>query len=1128
MTAKRESSEQNGPNHHAAFISWRGTAIASVLIVSLVAGVLIAINAGGSDVERGMRALTDAFSNRRMIEPRLSGGFKGAEFKPTPEDISGVKTQALERARELITDAAARGDSSADLAYARLLLSKSEKLPEALKYLRSAVARAPESAEAHNDLGVCFIQQGKLEDAIDEFEVALKHHPEMPEALFNRALGYQRLLLTDAARSYFNRAAEVERDKNWVAEIKRRVEELSNPHGRKKGGADPVSEFDAAFASGRFDDASSLAGEYTESFRTHALRKLTIEHLQSDVDGDPERAARAISRMDMIGSALIKTMSDSSIADLAKYLRGLPGSARRTELQLIKDYVGTPRSMTDETNAVFERLEKDFRSTGNFVFEALSAFRVADHYYYFKRFKKSLDKLKRLLSSVESRGWSYDRARFLNVLALETSRLGQDSLAFKYFREATSLCNASPELEAKILQYMSVPYLQLGDIDGALERLRDSTKLILENAMPLVNLAHNYSQIADIYSRRNKHDLALLYADQAINYSEQAKAYAYAAEYSSFVAVEKARLGQSEESAASLNSAFNYLATTKQSTDRDVTEARVLTYAIEVASRSGDLHRALGYYARAVELAKLDEGNALLTIDLLHARADAYLAAGQNENGRADLIRAVSEIERYRANIATSDQRSHFLDASHRVFDQLISLDAGAPDRLAEAFEWSERSRARALLEEISRATGGNESQSEGNAAEDSPNTRPSSASMSPLGLDEVRSRLPEDLTLLEYSVTSKGTYLFLITHLGLKLASSPATTATLDRLTSEFISGLQNKGSIEEVNQKARELYEYLIKPVEKEISGVNDLCIVPDKALHFLPFAALVDESRQYLLQSHHLNYAPSASVLIRCLKEDQGYSAGGLEKILAVGNPRFNSEDFPNLRPLEDAETEADRSASYYAPGSVTLLGAQATEPVVRSAMRECDVAHFGVHCLVDNSSPWLAALVLGTTQNAPASARRPASASGSPAGATSSEASRRSAALTKASTSEPTGDPNDGLLYLKELYGMKLPRTRLVVLSACQSGLGHYYRGEGVVSLVRPFLAAGVPTVVASLWSVDSKATSDLMIEFHRQRKLTAGLDAAEALRRAQIELARTYQHPFYWAPFIVVGGRSASR
>lgn len=1118
-------------NRRAAFISWRWLAFGAILLLALLVGILIAYKTRGSDVERGTYALVEAFTRRRLIEPRLSGGFRFGEFRPSHEDMSGVKTEEYELARDLITDAAAKGDSSAELPYARVLLSKNEKLPEALKYLRRAVVRAPEGAEAHNDLGVCFIQQGKLEDAIDEFEAALKHRADMPEALFNRALSYQRLLLRDPARNDFNRAAEVERDKSWLIEIKRRIEELSHPPGPENAATSPVAEFDAAFALGRIDDATRLAGENSELLRTHALWDVTIQHLQSAIDGDPERAERALSEIRLIGAVLVEKMSDSITDDVGKYLASVPASDRRTELALIKDYVETSRrtKKTDETNAIFERLEREFRARGNYVFEALAAFKVADYYYDSKRFKESIEKLKRLLSSVESRQWPYDRARFLNELALQTSRLGQDSLAIKYFQQAISLCSESPHLESKILQYMSVPYIQLGDIDGALERLRDSTRPFLENVLrseTLANLAYNYSQIAGIYSLRNEHALAQLYAEQALSYSEQAKKPEYAAEFSSFVAVENARLSKVENAEADLKRAFEYLEKIEPGRTRDLTEARVLTNAIEVAARGGDTQRALGYYAKAEGLAALDEGNSLLTIDLLRARANAYIASGQNDRARSDLVRAVSEIERYRANIATGDQRSHFLDASHSVFDQLISLDVGSLDRSAEAFEMSERSRARALLEEISHTAKATEPQIAGYAGQNSART---TASVAPLTLAGVRSKLPDDLTVVQYSVTSKGTYLFLITRSGLRVKESSATTETLDRLTREYIAALRNIASMEEVNEKARELYDYLIKPVERDIDGVMNLCIVPDKALHFLPFAGLVDGSRQYLFKSHRLNYAPSASVLIRCLEEDEPTLAGKIERILAVGDPKFNSEYFPNLRPLEDAEREADRSARFYAPGSVTLIGAQATEPRVRSAMRECDVAHLAVHCLVDESSPWLAALVLaGATQNALLPGRDAAPAKAPTASASSKGAATRSAILTKALPQEPAVDPNDGLLYLNELYGMKLPHTRLVVLSACQSGLGQYYRGEGIVSLVRPLLAAGVPTIVASLWPVDSKATSDLMIEFHKQRKLTGGMHAAEALRRAQIELARTYEHPFYWAPFIVVGGSSASK
>ena len=1116
-----------------ASISRRRVAIASLMIIALT--VVIETSCGGlgdTDVDRGQRALVDAFSTRRLIEARLSGGFKAGEFRPSPEDTPGIRTDAFEKASALIMDSLAKGDLSAQLPYARLLLSRNEKLPEALKYLRLVLARAPESAEAHNDLGVCFVQQGKLEDAISEFDIALKQRNDMPEALFNRALSYQLLLLEEPARKDFTRGAEVERDNGWLIEIRRRIEERSNSPASQDAAQDPVAEFKAAFDDGRLEDAKKLAGDNSEPLRTHALRELTRLYLRSAADGDIKRAEHALSEIKLIGDALIEKMGDSITRDVGAYLAGVPESARRTELGLIDEYVETSKGarITNEPGTVFERLEREFRARGNYVFEALSAFRVADQFYDSKLFKESMEKIKRLLSSTATREWPYDRARFLNELALETSRVGQDSLAIKYFEQAITRCSESPDLEFKILQYMSVPYNQIGDIDGALDRLRDSTKSALQNGrLPnrLSNLAYNYSQLAGIYSLRNLHSLALPYAQQALSYAEQAKNFEYAAEYSSFVAVEEARLGQFEAAEANLKRALEYLEPIQETKKRGLAEARVLTKAIEVAARRGDAQRAVAYYTRAEDLAKLDEGNSLLKIDLLRARANAYIASGESGNARSDLLLAVSEIERYRANIGASDQRSHFLDASHDVFDQLISLDVGALDKAPEAFEMAERSRARALLEEISNSAKAAEPK---NAAHFSQNTGASNlpASVAPLSLSEVRSNLPDDLTILEYAITSEGTYLFLITRSAFKVKETSTTTEALQRITSEYIGGLRSLAAIKEVNEKASELYDLLIRPVESEIAGVVNLCIVPDKALHFLPFAGLVDGSQHYLLESRRLSYAPSASVLIQCLKERQPTARGKPENLLAVGNPRFNAEYFPNLRPLQDAEREAGQSAKFYAPASVTLIGEEATEPRVRSAIKECDVAHLAVHCLVDESSPWLAALVLAAPKVNQTSVHS-GGAVASPAPLANPKTNGtilRSAALTRALPPEPVIDPNDGLLYLSELYGMKLSRTRLVVLSACQSGLGQYYRGEGIVSLVRPLLAAGVTTVVASLWPVDSKATSDLMIEFHKQRKLNVGMQGAEALRRAQIELAGTYEHPFYWAPFIAVGGSSS--
>ena len=116
---------------------------------------------------------------------------------------------------------------------------------------------------------------------------------------------------------------------------------------------------------------------------------------------------------------------------------------------------------------------------------------------------------------------------------------------------------------------------------------------------------------------------------------------------------------------------------------------------------------------------------------------------------------------------------------------------------------------------------------------------------------------------------------------------------------------------------------------------------------------------------------------------------------------------------------------------------------------------------------------------------------------------------------------------GALQLYELYQLKLKRPRLVVLAACHTRGEEYFGGEGAIGISRPFEAAGIPLVIASLWRVDAAATAELMTAFHRFRK-QPGQTTVEALRKAQLELssrADGYSHPYYWAAFIAVGGNS---
>jgi CHAT domain-containing protein len=116
--------------------------------------------------------------------------------------------------------------------------------------------------------------------------------------------------------------------------------------------------------------------------------------------------------------------------------------------------------------------------------------------------------------------------------------------------------------------------------------------------------------------------------------------------------------------------------------------------------------------------------------------------------------------------------------------------------------------------------------------------------------------------------------------------------------------------------------------------------------------------------------------------------------------------------------------------------------------------------------------------------------------------------------------------DGDLPVEEVLKIKLPRTRLMVLSACETGVENFYNGEGMIGAARAFLASDVPMVVASTWSVDSEATAELMNKFHRYRK-SDGLTVTAALRQAQIDLlsdeGKPFRHPFFWAGFLPIGG-----
>jgi CHAT domain-containing protein/Tfp pilus assembly protein PilF len=1028
-----------------------------------------------------MKSLISAYSEVRVIEPRLSGGFKAGEFLPRQDGLQKGEPGLLEEARGRLLDAASdEKDLPAQLAYGRLLLLEG-KSKAAETRLRKVLDALPESAEARNDLGVALFEQQKLEDALEEFERALEGAPRMAEAVFNRALCYEKLLLTQAAISEFDQAAKFDDGDGWSKEARARIEKLSRPLKALQSYGEVVKTFNSALSEKNRDEALRIADENFEHLTIYALCDLTLEHLNAALSGDRERGESALVKIETIGRFFIETKGDRYIADSAEYLRKLPEKDRPVELELIKEYLdcvaGGQSRESAKKKAAFSRMGRvaeAFRARGNLMRAERAEIRVAGHLYETNRLWASLEAINRVLPIVQQKYWKYERAWVFGHLGLVQAKLGRDSLALGYCEKAIAIAREMREEAqvAKHLQTLSLTYGRLGDLEKAQANYRESLALTLSAAPQPAEIAFTYFDIANVYRRQRNHELALLFAEQALRYCDISNDPNRGAQVLSLLALEQVALKQTDQAKSNLTRALDLIPKLGPR-KRAFTEPLVLSQAGEVALAGGDTEKAIDFYNSAESLASNSEDNKFLLINSMSGKTSAYVKQNQIDNAKRDVERLIDNIEKYRAGIAESKYRSSFLEASQNAYDQIISLNMTSFRSPEEAFDISERARARAFLDEIAlnAKRPGSPAETDNARARDSAKTS---------NLDEVKAALPEDLTLLKYSVTENQTYLFIVRRSGLEVAVSSASTGLLDRLVRQYLSALKDTAPVERLKEQARELYKYLIAPVKDRILPGSRLCIVPDKALHFLPFAALVDDNGDYLIKSYNLSYAPSASVLVHCLDEARKKATSDREHILLVGNPAFDRKQFQKLKPLPDAEQEAKASGSYFSD-PVILLGEDATESRLLVEMRQSDVVHLALHCLVEEKSPWLAALVLARSSS------------------------------------------DDGVIHLDEVYNIKLPRTRLVVLSACQSGLGQYYRGEGVVSLVRPFISTGVPTVVASLWPVDSRATAPLMIDFHKQRKQN-GKRISEALREAQIGMSSggPFQHPYYWAPFIAIG------
>ena len=558
--------------------------------------------------------------------------------------------------------------------------------------------------------------------------------------------------------------------------------------------------------------------------------------------------------------------------------------------------------------------------------------------------------------------------------------------------------------------------------------------------------------------------------------------------------------------------------------ESDVT-TKLADVALKVESASG----ALPYANRSVEAAER-AGDVYSLPQKLAVLAEAQATSGHTKEADSSYAKASKLIDDLLQTVPYAKDRSTLIGAMGRVFVGHFELSVLKLNDPAKAFHVLEAARARGLLEVIRSSRKGNVTLgSTINStqlvalqtrltSEANPATR--RALLDKLWETEVRSfkyrEQPADLPrpepvrlrdlqsilqpheiVLEYVLGQDRSFALEIGRRDIKSYTLPPRRSIEDAV-ERYVKIAKELG---DVAPTARELYQLLLAPIAG-VKSAHRIVIVPDGALHGLPFDALIDSYGALVVTRTVISYAPSASVNFLLSRSDHCRHCRRGKELLAIGGVEYGGgettdklrmalrsgsvfeSDAPQaLVSLPGASKEISEITPLAVDRADALTGDRATEAAVKAAnLAQYRAIHFAVHASIDEQFPDRSALRLAKN----------------------------------------SGPGQDGLLQAREVLSLPL-NAQLVTLSACDAGSGKIEGLAGMNSLVQAFLMAGARTVVASTWAAEDNATAELMRNFYLH--LRNGADKAEALTLAKRDLLAKYgsnAQPFLWAGFRLVG------
>ena len=794
--------------------------------------------------------------------------------------------------------------------------------------------------------------------------------------------------------------------------------------------------------------------------------------------------------------------------------------------------------------------------------------------------KRALEHYNRALILSRESNNRFAEASALNNIGLIFYQIGEAQSALEHYANALSAYRSlgAEDREAIVLHNIGISYSMLAEQEKALDYYQQALKL--RRAIQDKNgESEEFSSMGLAYRKLQKFDKALEYYNQALGIQKTTGNKRLEATTLDFIGAVYADMAQPAKALEYHQQALPL----QVATENRLREAVVRGNIARGYFLLGDHAKAFDSYTQALTIFRAieDRNGAARSLDGL---ARVEVARGDLAQARKNIEEALSVIETVRARSGSQQLRASYLSSMDNAYefyvDLLMKLHAKNPGagHDAEALQAAERGRARSLLEllneakvdiregvsadlvvkerELSQALNlkaqrqiqltaqkGNPHEiatlnKEISALEDEyqqvqtaiRKNSPHYAALTqpkPLGLKEIQQELDPNTLLLEYSLGDERSFLWVVANDSLrtyelpkrddiqKIAQQLYQSLTARSVVRSLETSAQRQERIAESDtqfqQASAELGRMILKPAAAEFANKR-LVVVADGALQYVPFAALPVRANRPVILDNELISLPSASSFavhrqnlanrkpapkavaviadpvfsVNDVRLKSGASASGPSGTRRIEHLSGTSSSQLSIPRLPFTRWEADQILAV-APrqSSMSVLDFRANRSIATSEeLSKYRYVHFATHGYLDTARAGLSAIVLSMV--------------------------------------DEQGKPQDGFLRTHDIYNLKLP-AELVVLSACETGLGKDIKGEGLEGLTRGFMYAGARRVIVSLWNVNDKATATLM------QRLYAGIlrgnkTPSAALRAAQIEMLRMrpWQSPYYWAPFVVQG------